>query len=188
MMKNKQARMLTGEQVYLRPLNAEDAELYYQGLYVEETRCLTGTQKHHTKEQIERYIIGKTEDASSVLLLVALKENDEVIGDVAIQDIDGINRTGSIRIAINQAEHQGQGYGQEALLLMLEYGFGIRNLNRIELEVFAYNKRAAHVYEKIGFVKEGVRRHALFYNHQYHDIILMSMLDHEYRERYVGTD
>lgn len=67
---------------------------------------------------------------------------------------------------------------------MLDYGFGILNLHRIELEVFTYNKRAAHVYEKIGFVREGVRRHALFYNHEYHDVILMSMLEDEYRSRY----
>lgn len=178
------AKMLEGSQVYLRPLNMEDAELYYHTLYQPETRRLTGTQKHFTKHQIQQYVENKSADSSSVLLLIALQENDEIIGDIAIQDIHEINRSANIRIAITHPNHQGRGYGQEALLLMLDYGFGVLQLHRIELEVFAYNLRAQHVYEKIGFVQEGIRRQALFYDHQYHDVILMSMLADEFRAKY----
>lgn len=180
----KQPGMLWGEKVYLRPLNGDDAELYYEMFYGTEVRRLTGTQKHITKGQITAYIERKAGDDSGVLLLIARVDTDEVIGDIAIQDIDRNNRTANMRIAIGDQAHQGQGYGREALLLMLDYGFGILNLHRMELEVFTYNKRAEHVYESIGFVREGVRRQVLFYNHEYHDAILMSMLESEYRERY----
>lgn len=181
---DKHSGLLPGDKVYLRPLNGEDAELYYHMFYDAQTRRLTGTQKHITKEGIIRYIDRKSGDDSTVLLLIALRENHEVIGDIAIQDIDRNNRTANIRIAIGDNKHQGKGYGSEALRLMLDYGFGIVNLHRIELEVFSYNKRALHVYERIGFTREGVRRQALYYNHEYHDVILMSMLEKEYRERY----
>ncbi|OPA73750.1 GNAT family N-acetyltransferase [Paenibacillus selenitireducens] len=179
-----EAKFLEGSRVYLRPLNMEDAEMYYHTLYQPETRRLTGTQQHFTKHQIEQYIANKSTDSSSVLLLIALQENDEVIGDIAIQDIHEMNRSANLRIAITHSQHQGRGLGQEAILLMLDYGFGIRHLHRIELEVFAYNPRAQHVYEKIGFVQEGIRRQGLFYDHQYHDVILMSMLTAEYRAKY----
>lgn len=185
---NRHSALLTGQQVYLRPLNGDDTEPYYHMFYETETRRLTGTQKHFTKEQIANYIARKAGDDSSVLLLIALGENDEIIGDIAIQDIDRNNRTANIRIAIGDKRHQGKGYGREALLLMLDYGFGILNLHRIELEVYTYNSRAMHVYESIGFVKEGVRRHTLYYNHEYHDCVTMSMLEHEYRERYLPKD
>ncbi|AHV95178.1 acetyltransferase [Paenibacillus sabinae T27] len=178
------ARFLTGERVYLRPINTEDAEWYYHQLYGTETRRLTGTQKMYTKEQIERYVLEKADDASAVLLLIALNENDERIGDIAIQDIDRMNRNANIRIAVSEENQQGKGYGREALLLMLEYGFGILNLHRLELEVYSYNKRALHVYEGLGFTKEGVRREALYYDHEYHDIITMSLLEEEYRKKF----
>ncbi|WNS41953.1 GNAT family protein [Paenibacillus sp. MMS20-IR301] len=181
----KHSALLTGAQVYLRPLNGEDAGLYYHMFYGTEVRRLTGTKKHITKEQIAGYIERKAGDDSTVLLLIALKENDEVIGDIAIQDIDPDNRSANLRIAIGEERYQGQGYGREALLLMLDYGFGILNLHRIELEVYSYNARAAHVYESVGFVREGVRRDTLFYNHEYHDVIMMGMLESEYRARYV---
>ncbi|MCR8845000.1 GNAT family N-acetyltransferase [Paenibacillus sp. SC116] len=179
-----QPKLLTGSRVYLRPINGEDAGLYYEQLYVEETRRLTGTHKFATKEQICRYIEAKSQDSSCVLLLIALKESDEVIGDIALQDIDTINRSAGIRIAISYEQHQGQGFGQEAMLLLLDYGFGVLNLQRIELEVFTFNARAAHVYEKLGFVREGIKRKALYYHHQYHDVITMSMLADEYRSKY----
>ena len=76
---NKHSGLLAGERVYLRPLNGEDAELYYHMFYGAETRRLTGTQKHITKEEIVRYIDRKAGDDSTVLLLIALQENDEVI-------------------------------------------------------------------------------------------------------------
>lgn len=182
---NKHSGLLTGDKVYLRTLNGEDAGLYYHMFYGAEVRRLTGTQRHINKEQMAAYIERKAEDDSAVLLLIALKENDEVIGDIAIQDMDRGNRTANLRIAIGDERHQNKGYGREALVLMLDYGFGILNLHRIELEVYTFNSRAAHVYESVGFVREGVRRQTLFYNHEYHDVVMMSMLENEYRERYL---
>ncbi|GED58698.1 GNAT family protein [Brevibacillus formosus] len=182
---NAAVRFLEGERVFLRPIGTEDTELYFRSLFNKETRMLTGTQKHFTREQIHQYIANKGQDASSVLLLICLCENDQVIGDVQIGDIDSKNRSAFIRISIDQNAYQGKGYGSEALLLMLDYGFGILNLHRIELNVFAFNERAIHTYEKLGFQREGVQRQALYYNHAYHDSILMSMLADEYRAKYL---
>ncbi|KAF6657044.1 GNAT family N-acetyltransferase [Paenibacillus polymyxa] len=179
------ARLLEGSRVYLRPINVEDTELYYNTLFHQEVRRLTGTQRSFTKEQIARYIEAKGQDSSSLLLLIALQEDDRVIGDIALQDMDSLNRSANIRIAINEQGNQGKGYGTEALVLMLGYGFGICNLHRIELNVFDFNEQAIRCYEKVGFQREGVQRDALYYNHQYHDSILMSMLQHEYCARYV---
>ncbi|MED1952881.1 GNAT family protein [Brevibacillus centrosporus] len=178
-------RFLEGERVYLRPIGLADTDWYFRSLYNHEGRRLTGTQKHYTREQIQQYIESKAQDSSSVLLLIAMRDDDQVIGDIQIGAIDTFNRNAFIRIAIEQHEHQGKGLGSEAMLLMLDYGFGILNLHRIELNVFAYNERAIHAYEKLGFQREGIQRQALYYQHAYHDSILMSMLAHEYRAKYV---
>ncbi|WP_044639881.1 GNAT family N-acetyltransferase [Risungbinella massiliensis] len=175
-------KFLQGEKVYLRPLSLADTDQYFHQLFDHEVRRWTGTQKCFTKEQIHQYIEEKWKDSSSLLLLIALQENDEVIGDIAIQDIDSYNRNANIRIAISNENHQGKGYGKEAMTLMLNHGFGILNLHRIELNVFSYNKRALHVYKQLGFQIEGVQREALFYHHEYHDSILMSILEDEFRK------
>jgi len=182
---DRPVRFLEGQQVYLRPVNSADTEVYYQLLHDPDMLRLTGTQQHFTREQIERYIDSKSQDSSSILLLIAESDTDEIVGDIALQDISGTNRSANLRIAISASRHQGRGYGSEAIRLLLDYGFGVRNLHRIELHVYAYNERAQHVYRKLGFQQEGIQRDALFYNHEYHDAILMSILEHEYRARYL---
>jgi RimJ/RimL family protein N-acetyltransferase len=46
--------------------------------------------------------------------------------------------------------------------------------------VFAFNFRAIHVYEKLGFVREGLRREVLFMDGVYHDAVVMGLLQYEY--------
>jgi RimJ/RimL family protein N-acetyltransferase len=174
------------KRIYLRPFESTDVDAYFPGLFDAEMRRLTGTQNSFTRPQVERYIENAAQDDSRLMLLIALQENDQVIGDIALMDIHTKNRSAHIRIAIDNKEHQGKGYGSEALLLMLDYGFGICNLHRIELEVYAFNQHAIRTYEKLGFQREGVRRDALYYNHQYHDAIQMSILEDEFRERHVS--
>ena len=48
------------------------------------------------------------------------------------------------------------------------------------MEVYAFNPRAQHVYEKAGFVAEGVLRGALRYEDEWIDATVMSILDHEW--------
>lgn len=179
-------RLMETKRIYLRPFESTDVDGYFPGLFDAEMRRLTGTQNSFTRSQVERYIENAAQDDSRLMLLIALQENDQVIGDIALMDMHTKNRSAHIRIAIDNTEHQGKGYGSEALLLMLDYGFGICNLHRIELEVYAFNQRAIRTYEKLGFQREGVRRDALFYNHQYHDAIQMSILEDEFRERHVS--
>lgn len=179
-------RLLETKRIYLRPFESTDIDTYFPGLFDAEMRRLTGTQNSFTRTQVERYIENAAQDDSRLMLLIALQENDQVIGEIALMDMHTKNRSAHIRIAIDHTEHQGKGYGSEALLLMLDYGFGICNLHRIELEVYAFNQRAIRTYEKLGFQREGLRRDALYYNHQYHDAIQMSMLENEFRERHVS--
>ena len=45
--------------------------------------------------------------------------------------------------------------------------------------VYAINPRAIAAYERVGFVREGVLRDALRWDGEYHDAIVMSLLDRD---------
>lgn len=174
-------KYLQGEKVYLRCLEPEDVEYFYQFVNNDvEARRLTGTQRAFTKGQIEAYFASIAQDDSRVQFGIFLQENNQLIGDTAILDINAKNRSGSFRIAID-TRLAGRGYGTEATRLMLDHGFGMLNLHRIELDVYSINERAIHVYEKVGFKREGVLRDAHYYNHDYYDVVMMSILEDEYR-------
>lgn len=73
-------------------------------------------------------------------------------------------------------ENVGRGLGPDAVRLMVRYGFLAMGLNRIELRVTAYNSRARHAYAAAGFVQEGVRREAVFFDGELADEVLMAVL------------
>jgi len=76
----------------------------YHSLYYRETRRLTGTQKHYTREQIFQYIEGKAQDSSSVLLLIARRDDDQVIGDIQIGGIYTYNRSAWRSVSVLRLE------------------------------------------------------------------------------------
>ena len=178
-------KFLEGTKVYLRPYHDDEAALVYRSTFEPESRRLTGTQRVFTLEQVAQFIQRSRDDSSRVDMVIVTQATDEAVGEVVLNDIDSINRSANIRIGLFAPQHFGKGYGSEAMLLMLHYGFGRLNLHRISLGVYDFNPRAQHIYEKIGFVREGVARDALFYDHHYVDEITMSMLEGEFRARYV---
>ena len=54
------------------------------------------------------------------------------------------------------------------------------SLNRIELGVLENNLPAIRLYEKNGFVKEGIKRNSNYKNGKYISMIMMSLLKEEY--------
>ena len=69
---------------------------------------------------------------------------------------------------------------------MVDHAFEVGGVHRVELEVYASNPRARAVYERAGFVVEGVRRDALLFDGAYVDAIVMAVLRHERASRQGG--
>lgn len=179
---------IDGEYIILRGVEATDLEAYYNFLLDEEMGRLTGSQGEISREQTADWIRKISVPAEDrVDLMIIVKETDELIGEVVLNEIDPDNRSANIRIGIRSHEHRGKGYGTEAMTQMLRYGFESLKLHRIHLGVYPFNPRAIHVYEKLGFKRDGVERDALYVDGEFHNLILMSMLEDEYRALY-GTE
>jgi diamine N-acetyltransferase len=82
------------------------------------------------------------------------------------------------RIAIAEP---GRGLGRRLLEALLEKAFDELAAHRIWLDVFTDNSRARHVYCSVGFVEEGVLRECVKHGDEYRSLVLMSMLESEYR-------
>ncbi|WP_078382468.1 GNAT family N-acetyltransferase [Sutcliffiella halmapala] len=179
-------KFLEGESVYLRPVESEDLDLFYaKGLWEKEGRRLTGTKAVFSRIELQKWFENASTDKSRIDLIICLQENDQPIGDIALLNINHQNRNAVVRISIFEKKYWGNGYGTEAMSLLLEFGFGIVNLHRIGLDVFSFNKRAIKSYEKLGFKQEGIIRDELFYDGEYHDSIIMGILEDEFKKKEV---
>ncbi|HTZ56705.1 MAG TPA: GNAT family N-acetyltransferase [Acidobacteriaceae bacterium] len=78
------------------------------------------------------------------------------------------------------------GIGKELLAEVAERAFGALGAHRLFLDVFVSNGRARYVYESFGFQKEGIMREAVYRDGQWHSLILMSLLENEYRAKREG--
>jgi len=76
---------------------------------------------------------------------------------------------------------KGRGYGRAVLRLVKERAFGELGAHRLWLDVKEGNARARGLYESEGFVAEGVLRDAFWTGAGYDSLVVMSMLESEYR-------
>lgn len=102
-----------------------------------------------------------------------------LVGEVVLNEFDPHARSANFRTLMGAAG-RGRGLGSEATRLIVGYGFESIGLHRISLDVFAFNPRAMRVYEKVGFIREGVRREAFAFDGEHVDEVLMSILEGEW--------
>jgi diamine N-acetyltransferase len=77
----------------------------------------------------------------------------------------------------------GKGFGKAALRLIQKRVFEEYQAHRLWLDVFEYNHRARRAYEAVGFKLEGILREAIKRKKTYDSLVIMSMLEQEYRAR-----
>ncbi|MCL6604166.1 MAG: GNAT family N-acetyltransferase [Paenibacillus sp.] len=173
------------EHIYLRLAKTSDLDSYFSFLADSEMNRFTGSQSEFTLEATADWIQKiSIPHEDRVDFMIVVKDTDELVGEVVLNEIDSINRSANIRIGIQGTQHRGKGYGTEAMIHMLRYGFDILNLHRIHLGVYVFNPRAIHVYEKLGFQREGLERDSLYLDGEFHDMVLMAMLEDDFRSLY----
>ena len=135
-----------------------------------------------TQKQWFQSLVGRRDR----IYLVASDEEHEFLGITRMDEIDRTNR--SIRVGCDIApELRGQGYGSKVFTAALKYSFDFMNMHRVWLAVLDYNQVGINLYKKYGFQKEGSYRDAIFRDGRYHDYIIMSLLEEEFRNGQQGA-
>jgi diamine N-acetyltransferase len=178
------AEFLSGEKVYLRPIEAPDLPLFYQWANDPETRGLTGEIRPSEYAATVEYYEKITKESDRVWLAVVVRETDQVIGETGLLRMFPAWRTTDWSLIIGEKSARGKGYGTEAALLMLDYAFGYQNFHRVAIGVVGFNAGALQFYERLGFQREGIQQDGYYYDHRYHDFVMMRMLEHEFTEKW----
>lgn len=113
--------------------------------------------------------------------VACLLEDDRPIGTVGLFDLDLRNGNAGLGLAIGDPADQGRGHGSDMLRALLAWAFGMLRLERVWLDVYDINPRARALYERVGFVHEGVQRRAVFREGRYLDVHRMAILADEWR-------
>ncbi|MGW3284712.1 GNAT family N-acetyltransferase [Streptomyces sp. NPDC001002] len=175
--------VLTGERTVLRPFTAADADGIWEIVQDPEVVRFTFEPSTELTPERLRSWYGSRADAPDRLdLAVTDPTTGELLGEVVLYEWDPAARSCTFRTLIGP-RGRGRGIGTEATRLIVGHGFEQLGLHRVELEVYGTNHRAIRVYEKVGFVVEGVRREASLRDGEWVDAILMGLLDREWAAR-----
>jgi RimJ/RimL family protein N-acetyltransferase len=175
--------ILTGTRVSLRPLTVADTADTMAMLADPDTIRLTGTHRRFTDEQVRHHIAAAARSDDRIDLAVIEAATGAYAGELALVDLDADNLSCGLRIALIGGRTTGRGLGTETIQLALGHAFDTIGLHRVELEVFSFNPRARHVYEKVGFVYEGTKRQALRWQGEWIDTQVMAMLADDWSAR-----
>jgi len=102
-------------------------------------------------------------------------------GFVIMRDIHSKDRNVELlRIVVAEP---GRGLGTEVLRAVMDKVFREFGAHRLWLDTYSDNSRAQHVYRSVGFSQEGVLRECKKWGDEYRSLVLMSILESEYRAR-----
>jgi RimJ/RimL family protein N-acetyltransferase len=110
---------------------------------------------------------------------VVLKNEDQLIGGVALRVSDPESRGGFIGYVFNR-RYWGQGYATEAALRLLAFGFEKLDLHRIFATCDPRNVASSRVLEKIGMRREGHLRKHKWQKGRWRDSLMYAVLEHEW--------
>ncbi len=73
------------------------------------------------------------------------------IGNCMAYDLDTVTGEGEVGIMVGERDYWGQGYGTEALALLVDECFAMNAIRRLYLHTLEWNERARRAFAKIGF-------------------------------------
>src|SRR5438552_16485450 len=148
--------MLRGERVYLRAIEREDLPWVWEhhNDYEVDSLVNDGPPEPQSLARLEAEFDREAEEGGRDGTRFAIEASGEMIGRCELFDVDEVARNCKLGISLAK-EHWGRGYGREAVMILLEYAFEKRNLEKVHLDVLADNLRAIRSYEACGFKEEG---------------------------------
>jgi RimJ/RimL family protein N-acetyltransferase len=172
--------MLKGQRLTLRAIERGDLPRYVAWLNDPEVT-------HHIKTFLPMNLEDETEwyerqrkDNTILNLAIVVNDEERHIGSVSLFKINQREQNAELGIVIGDKTCWSQGYGREAIQLLLHLGFTELNLHRIYLRVDANHTPAIRCYLSCGFVEEGRLRDVVFRQGRFGDQLMMSVLRPEY--------
>jgi RimJ/RimL family protein N-acetyltransferase len=138
--------------------------------------------KPYTRDEELAYLT-KLVDSPNERVFSVETDAGDYIGQVGVHQIHWPSKVGRLACIIGAKTNMGKGYGTAAIGALLDKAFGELGLHKIWLMIFATNARSHGIYQRIGFVDEGLLREEYFHKGDWRDMIRMGLLAREWKSR-----
>lgn len=172
--------ILQDDVVLLRAIEEKDAEVLMDLINDPEVeRSVFGWSYPVSLSDQKKWIAGLTNGST---VRYAVDYEKKVVGMAIISSIDMKNRTANMNIKLQKGA-RGKGIATHVVSLIVHYCFEELNLHCLTANVIEYNTDSIRLWEKFGFLKDGLLRDRVYKNGQYHNVIAFSLLKEEFYAR-----
>jgi len=113
---------------------------------------------------------------------MSIEVDGERAGVIAFDELSEANRIVHLGgLAVHPA-FRGRGVADEAARMFQRYLFFELGYHRLELACYGFNERAIRHSERVGFVREGVKRRAYLRHGEWQDAVLFALLREDVEE------
>ena len=152
--------LLKGQHINLRALEKEDLNFLYELENNTDVWEISGTVTPYSKDVLAYYLENAHRDIYEVkqLRLVISNADNKALGLIDLYDFDPKHKRAGVGIVIVNEAERNKGIGSEALSLITNYAFSTLEIRQLYANILEENKRSIHLFQKLGFVKVGVKK------------------------------
>lgn len=171
---------LKGQNIFLRALEPEDLEFVYAIENDEAIWEVSNTQTPYSKFLIRQYLENAHQDiyeAKQLRLAICKNQTSEAIGLIDLFDFDPKNSRAGVGIIIQNDEDRNNGYGKEALELVINFSFTQLQLHQLYANIQTENDASIKLFSTFGFQKIGVKRDWTFSKGKFLDEAIFQLIN-----------
>ena len=178
--------MIAGDKVYLKAVERNDLS------QLKEWRNLPDFRKHFREyrelnsEMQEKWFENVVvNDKNTIMFSIFCSDSNKLIGCCGLCYINWVHRNADLSLYIGHenAYIDDIGFADDACTLLLEYGFNELNLHRIWTEIYEFDNKKKNLYEKLGFKQDAVLRDQYFYDGNWCNSMILSLLSFEFKSK-----
>ena len=171
---------LKGRKIYLRALEPEDLAFIHTIENDEVFWEISHTQTPFSKYILRQYLENSHKDIfeAKQLRLVISNYEDEALGMIDLFDFDFKNSRAGVGILVKESANRQQGFGKEALQLLVDYSFRHLNLHQLYCNITEDNNASISLFTNQGFEKAGVKKDWNNINGHYVNEYLFQLINH----------
>ncbi|MFD0797705.1 GNAT family N-acetyltransferase [Maribacter chungangensis] len=171
--------LLKGNNLFLRALEKEDLQFLYELENNTHIWEISGTVTPYSKTVLQFYLENAHRDIYDVkqLRLVICGTEGNTLGLIDLFDFDPKHRRAGVGIVVIKETDRNKGVGAEALQILCDYAFTVLELKQLYANILEDNGRGIHLFQKLGFVKVGVKKDWISSNGEYKNEVLFQKIN-----------
>ncbi len=161
--------------VKLIPYGREHDQQTVEWLNSSELRETFGLTRTITLESHRQWV-----ESSRDVFKWAIEDENQIHSGNVLLHCTSLHRSAYFQIYLGSSQARGRGIGSTVLGVVLDHTFRNLGLHRVWLHTLTGNARAERMYEKAGFVREGIERDAILRDGIFHSQARWSLLANEW--------